>query len=100
MGYKRLLNSQITDINLVKCEFTQSDFQLIVKTCNNLKKIHLDLTHDSMLKELCSNKHLTELKLVCTKQLSNKAIKLLADHCKKLKIVELRNSERINDKSI
>ena len=99
--FKNLFSDpQMKEMDLSTCEHSLPDFQHISKTCLKLEKIYLDQVSDINLKELFHMKTLTEVKLVCTKLLSNKMLKTFAENCPNLKILELKNSERIQDKSI
>jgi len=95
----RLLDPNMEELDLLNCEFSDQDYRFIVSACTNLRALTLGASTDAMIKTMVTmNPNLEHLSLFCTKQLTRKAVKLIADNCSRLQVLHLKYSERIADK--
>ena len=113
---EKLLDSslQLQELDISSCKLDDSDFQHLVLTCTQLKSLTLGVTNDQRIKVrtwlfpvayckqelLTHNPNLEKLSFYASKQLTNKAVKMIAEYAPKLETLEIQCSEKINDKAV
>jgi len=98
---EKIIDPALTQLDLENCDIQEEDYRAICNTCTSLRQISLGNTSDIMIKDLTvHNKALEQLCLRGSKQLTTKGTKLIADTFTNLKVLHIKNSDRVTDKAM
>lgn len=101
-SFIRLLTSNVRTLIFKSTIVSDSMLQCIAKRCKYLQELFLstgnyNFTTDGLCKSLCLMKNLHVLQIVNTNELNETVIRIVCEHCTKLKSLWINDCPNVND---
>uniref|UniRef100_A0A7S4KTD0 Protein kinase domain-containing protein n=2 Tax=Paramoeba aestuarina TaxID=180227 RepID=A0A7S4KTD0_9EUKA len=96
-----LIDKKLRELDLSRSNLSQKKLLQISQTLTSLRTLTLKPSDDDVIIDFVTqNPNLEEIRLLEARNLTNRGIKGIISHCPKLRVFEVRNGEKVNDKSL